>query len=421
MNPSDWLTAPIFTLFQKEITLAQLLAAAFALAAAVFFYRRARLRWLPIYAERLGISAAERATLKSDLLLAFCLLAPAILVKTLGLPDEIRFSELASVGLSELLFLLGFIQVARFFDHFLGAVLPTFLPDNQSLASKTQAARFVAYTLGGLWLVSRTGHDFPLFSVGNYQFRVSNILAALLVLFTSQLVLFLLKRFALARLFRQNQFDAGAQFSINRLFSYVVYVLAAVLIFQSLGIEMTVVWGSCAALLVGAGLGLREAVNDFISGVILLFEKTVKVGDHIEVAGQTGVVRRIGFRTSLVETNDHTTVIVPNSRLFSDKVINFHGEDEVARFRVAVRVDFETDLEMVKILFFEAAMRQPQIEKEPLPKTRISGFFDHGIELELLFFTHDFQGVDDVRAQLRLEILEALRAANIQFGYEKAG
>ena len=225
----------------------------------------------------------------------------------------------------------------------------------------------------------------------------------------------------MARLFRQNQFDRGAQFSINRLFSYVVYVLAAILIFQSLGIEKTVIWGSVAALLVGAGLGLREAVNDFISGVILLFEKTVKVGDQIEVQGQTGIVRRIGFRTSLVETNDHTTVIVPNSRLFSDKVINFHGEDEVARFRVAVRVSYETNLEAARLIFLEAASRQPKIEKEPPPKTRISGFFDFGVEIELLFFTSDFQGVDDVRAQLRAEIFEALQKAGLQLGYEKIG
>ena len=287
-----------------------------------------------------------------------------------------------------------------------------------TFSSKTQSVRFIAYTLGGLWFVGRMGHNWTLFSVGEKAFRVSNILAALLVFFCAKLGLFLLRRFALARLFKTENLDAGAQFSINRLLSYVIYVLAAVLIFQSLGIEMTVIWGSAAALLVGAGFGLREAVNDFISGVILLFEKTVKVGDQIEVQGQLGIVQRIGFRTSLLETRDKTTVIVPNSRLFSDKVLNFHGETDVARFKVAVRVAFDSDIELVKKLLLEASENHASLLTEPPAKVRLVGFFEFGAELELLFFTRDFDGLDDLKSALRVEIFKKMQAASVRFGYD---
>lgn len=421
MNPSEWLSAPLFSLFDKNFTLAQLLGTVAGLAVAVYFYRAVLKNWLPRATVRLGISPTERSQLKGDLLIAFCLLLPAILIKTGNIPDEIRLSDVASVGLSEILFLLGFVQVARFADHFISAVLPGFFVQNTEIFQKTRLVRFIAWTIGGLWLVQRTGRDQVLFTLGDRGFRVSNIFAALLVFFSAQLALFLLRRFALSRIFHRENLDQGTQFSINRLFSFIVYVLAALLIFQSLGIEMTVVWGSMAAVLVGAGLGLRETVNDFISGVILLFEKTVRVGDFIEVQGQSGLVKRIGFRTSLVETRDHTTVVVPNSKLFSDKVINFRGEDAIARFHVSLRVGFDTDLETVRKLMLAAAREQDGINQEPPPKMRVTGFFDHGIEVELLFFVRDFESVDDLKSALRENILAKMRELDVRVGYDGGG
>ena len=364
MNLKEWLSTPLFSLFEKDFTIAQLLGAIAGLVAAIYFYRAVLRNWLPRTSHHLGISQKEKTQLKSDLLIAFCLLLPAILIKTGNITDDIQLSDVASVGLAEILFLIGFVQIARFADHFIGAVLPTFFSHKADFSPKNRLVRLIAWTLGGLWLVHRTGIDQILFTIGDHGFRVSNILAALLVFFSAQLGLFLLQRFALNSLFQRENLDEGAQFSINRLFSYIIYVLAALLIFQSLGIEMTVVWGSMAAVLVGAGLGLREAVNDFISGVILLFEKTIRVGDFIEVQGQSGIVRRIGFRTSLVETRDHTTVVVPNSKLFSDKVINFRGEDAEARFHLPIRVGFDTDLEKVRGILLSSVADYAEIAKQ---------------------------------------------------------
>jgi small-conductance mechanosensitive channel len=418
MNFQDWLTTPLFSFFGKDFNLVQLLAGGFGLISVVVIYRRILKKWLPRIVQKVGISELEKKGLSNDLLIAFCLLAPAILIKTLDIPDDFRLSDVASIGVSEILFLVGFIQVARFFDHLMEAILPTFFIDNQQLTEKTRRVRYLAWTVGGLWFVHRAGHDWTIFSVGNYSFKLSNILAALLVIFSAQLVLFLLKRFTLSRLFQRENLDAGAQFSINRLFSYLVYIFAAVLIFQSLGIEMTVVWGSMAAILVGAGLGLREAVNDFISGVILLFEKTIRVGDFIEVQGQTGVVRRIGFRTSLVETRDSTTIVVPNSKLFSDKVINFQGENAEARFRLPVRVSFEADLDFVEKLMLDSVKNRSGILKSPAPKVRTFGFFEHGVELELLFFVQNFDLVDDIKSEIRTDILKKFQENKIRLGYE---
>lgn len=421
MNPKEWLSAPLFSIFENDFTFAQLIGIVVGLAVAVYFYRAVLRDWLPVATQRLNISQKELSELKRDLLIAFCLLLPAILIKTGNIPDEIKLSDVASVGLAEILFLVGFVQVARFADHFIGAVLPTFFVQNVEFSQRTRLVRYMAWTIGGLYFVHRSGRDQVLFTIGGKGFQISNILAALLVFFSAQLALFLLRRFALNHLFQRENLDQGTQFSINRLFNYVVYVLAALLIFQSLGIEMTVVWGSMAAVLVGAGLGLREAVNDFISGVILLFEKTIRVGDFIEVQGQSGIVRRIGFRTSLVETRDHTTVVVPNSKLFSDKVINFQGENAEARFHLAIRVSFDTNIDTVRNLMLSVAREQSGVLQEPAPTIRLTGFFDHGMEVELLFFVRDFDAVDDVKSDLRERILGKMRELDIRVGYEGGG
>jgi small-conductance mechanosensitive channel len=425
MNFQDWLTTPLFSIFGKVFNFFQLLGGAIGLTIIVLIYRRVLKKWLPRIAQKVGIADHEKRGLTNDLLIAFGLLAPAILIKTLAIPDDFRLSNLASIGVSEILFLIGFVQIARFFDHLIAAILPTFFIDNPQLtvgqgqfAEKTRRVRYLAWTIGGLWFVHRTERDWTIFSVGNYAFKLSNILAALLVVFSAQLVLFLLKRFTLSKLFQREKLDAGTQFSINCLFSYIVYILASILIFQSLGIEMTVVWGSMAAVLVGAGLGLREAVNDFISGVILLFEKTIRVGDFIEVQGQTGVVKRIGFRTSLVETRDSTTVVVPNSKLFSDKVINFQGENAEARFRLPVRVGFEVSLDLVEKLMLESVNNRAGILEKPAPKVRTFGFFEHGVELELLFFVQNFDLVDDLKSEIRTDILKKFQENKIRLGYE---
>lgn len=179
-------------------------------------------------------------------------------------------------------------------------------------------------------------------------FTLVNILNALFILLVARMLSWVVIQFVLKNYYRRKNINVGSQYAINQLLQYFVYVIAILMSLEALGFSITVLWGGAAALLVGIGLGLQETFKDLFSGIIMLFERRVEVGDVVEVDGLIGIVRRIGVRTSLVETRDNITVIVPNSKLIVEKVINWSHFDNKARFFVRVGVAYGSDTELVK-------------------------------------------------------------------------
>jgi len=203
----------------------------------------------------------------------------------------------------------------------------------------------------------------------------------------------------------------------QQLLTYVIYIIAVLLALDSLGIKMTVVWGGAAALLVGVGLGLQQTFDDLISGVIILFERTVEVGDIVQVEGLLGKVSAIGLRTSVLQTQSNSTVLVPNSKLISENIINFSHQDAKTRYFISVGVAYGSDTELVKNLLLQAAEEHPQVLKHPKPLIRFTEFGNSSLNFELHFWTLDNFTIDNLRSDLRFIVDRIFREHNISIPF----
>ena len=153
--------------------------------------------------------------------------------------------------------------------------------------------------------------------------RISNVLTAILVLLVARLVAWILTEIVLYNYYERAKVNVGSRYAFNQLLKYVLFTIAILMAIDQLGVKTTLVLGGLAALLVGVGLGLQQTFNDFFSGVILLFERSVELGDVLQVDGMIGSVKKIGMRASHIETRENITVVVPNSKLVTQNVINW--------------------------------------------------------------------------------------------------
>ncbi len=226
------------------------------------------------------------------------------------------------------------------------------------------------YTLALLSLIQQLGLNYTLFTFKSgdnlVDFKLSKIIVAVAVVFGARLFYWVLTQLALHTYYRRHRINEGSRYAANRLLAYFIYTVAGLMAIEMLGVRLTVIWGGAAALLVGIGLGLQQTFNDLICGIILLFERTVEVGDVVEMDGMVGSVRQIGLRTSLVETRDNVTVIVPNSMLITEKVINWSHFNDKERYRLQVSVAIH-DPQLVKQLLLNAVSNHDTAPALPAP------------------------------------------------------
>ena len=165
---------------------------------------------------------------------------------------------------------------------------------------------------------------------------------------------------------------------------------------ETLGIQMTVLWGGAAALLVGVGLALQQTFNDLISGIILLFERSIEVGDVVNVSGMIGTVKRIGLRTSIVESVDNVTLLVPNSKFINEQVINWSHFDEKVRFKVSVGVAYGSDTKLVRKLLSKVAQENIYVLEYPSPFVRFVDFGSSSLDFQLFFYSRNLIVIEAV-------------------------
>ena len=163
-------------------------------------------------------------------------------------------------------------------------------------------------------------------------------------------------------------------------------------------------------------MGLQQTFNDLFSGILLLFERTVEVGDVVEIDGDIGNVKQIGLRTSLIETRDNVTLIIPNSKLVMDGIINWTHYDSKVRFKIPVGVAYGTDTEKVRELLLQAA-DHPRILDRPASSVRFVNFGDSSLDFELLFYSTNFTGINDVKSDIRFEIDRLFRENAIEIPF----
>jgi small-conductance mechanosensitive channel len=209
------------------------------------------------------------------------------------------------------------------------------------------------------------------------------------------------------------QLRPGAGYAIVTFTRWTIVILGTVLTLAALGIDMAKVTLLASAVGVGIGFGLQNVVNNFVSGLILIVERPVGVGDLIEVGPLLGEVKRIGIRSSIVRTAQGAEVIVPNAELVSKEVVNWTRSDRQRRYDIDVGVAYGSDPEQVMRLLVEAARDVPEIMTNPAPLAMFKGFGDSSLDFRLLAWVQTVDVGLQAQNGLRVAILRKLDSAGI--------
>lgn len=216
----------------------------------------------------------------------------------------------------------------------------------------------------------------------------------------------------------QPRLDLGARQAVGTLARYLVLLIGLLAIVQTAGIDLTTFNVLAGAVGIGVGFGLQNVVSNFIAGVIIMFERPIKIGDRIVVGGTDGSVIEIGARATTVLNNDNIAVIVPNSKFITDEVVNWQYNDNQVRFRIPVAVAYGSDARHVERVLLEVAAADPDVLEQPPPAVRLMQFGDDGLLFELRAWSASL--VDRkgrLASQLNFAIYDRFRAEGIEFPF----
>ncbi len=251
------------------------------------------------------------------------------------------------------------------------------------------------------------------FEVGQFRISLVRIMIGIL-LFTALLFLTrMIQRWLRDRVMAQGRADAGVANSVDTAVGYVGIGLAALISVSYAGFDITSLAIVAGALSVGIGFGLQSIVNNFVSGLILLVERPIKVGDWIVVGDQQGNVRRISVRSTEIETFDRASLIVPNSELISGRVLNWTHRNLLGRVILKLTTDAQADPETVLTILEQAAREQVLVLPTPTPMAALDTFAPDRLEFSLRVTLSDVTTSGRVKSDLHIAILKAFRAAGI--------
>ncbi len=215
------------------------------------------------------------------------------------------------------------------------------------------------------------------------------------------------------RVLSQTTMNRGVQDSVRTGANYVGYILTAAFALSAAGIDFSNMAIIAGALGVGIGFGLQSIVNNFVSGLILLAERPVRVGDWVVTAAGEGIIKKINVRSTEIETFDSCTIIVPNSNLITEPVRNWMHRDTSGRFLVSVNVAYGTDVDLVTEVLQDILKRHPKVLRYPAPLVQLAKFGTIAMEFEVRALVSDiFEGAE-VASQLRLAIVKEFAAKSI--------
>lgn len=192
-----------------------------------------------------------------------------------------------------------------------------------------------------------------------------------------------IKSLLTARLLSRTPLQPGARLAIGTIARYLLLFIGFVIILQAAGIDLTAFNVLAGAIGIGIGLGLQNIANNFISGLIILVERPVQVGDFIDVDKITGTVESIGPRSTRIRTNDNITIIVPNKKLIDENVVNWSYRSDTIRFRIPAQLVHETDIDLATRLMCDAASENPDVAETPKPAVRLMKVDATGLHFEL--------------------------------------
>jgi small-conductance mechanosensitive channel len=256
----------------------------------------------------------------------------------------------------------------------------------------------------------------PIFSLKDSKISISSLLISVIVIF---LAFKMAKKLgALAnKAMSARGIDSGVRDSVDRFVQYAIVCIGVLFSLDNLGVSLTSLAAFGAVLMVGIGFGLQNLAQNFISGVILLLERPIKVGDMINVGSTSGRVVDIRVRATIVQTRDDVTIIVPNSKFISEEVINESYSGQRIRRHIKVGVSYSSDVELVKKILCAAALKQEKVLADPPPQAIFDDFGDSSLNFDLRLWSAEFWEMDLVLSDVRSFIISDLRAAGIEIPF----
>jgi potassium-dependent mechanosensitive channel len=248
---------------------------------------------------------------------------------------------------------------------------------------------------------------------GSFSITPGHLLAFAIAVWASFLVSKFLRFVLEEDVYHHLKLARGIPYAISTILHYLVLLLGFFIALGALGIDLTKVTLLAGAFTVGIGFGLQNVINNFVSGLILLFERPIKVGDVIEAGGNVGEVSRIGIRASVIRTADGSEVIVPNGSLISSQVTNWTFSDRQRAVEVSVNVAGGADSQRVVELLKRTATAQSGVSKDPLPQVYVTNFSAGAVTFQLRAWTDRHEDWTQLRSDLSVAVNEALAREKI--------
>nr|WP_078063370.1 mechanosensitive ion channel domain-containing protein [Bacteroides ihuae] len=218
-------------------------------------------------------------------------------------------------------------------------------------------------------------------------------------------------------MYRSKHLDLGKKYSINNLVRYIITIITFGWILQLFGFNLKIILAGSAALLVGVGLGLQNLFSDFVSGIIILIDSSIKVNDVIDINGLVCEVREINLRTTLVLTRDDKFILLPNTLLTKNELINWTHSISSSRFEVSVGVDYSSDIDLVMKVMKEVCEQQEGVLNVPAPFVRFNDFGDSSLLFTVYFWCENVFRVENIKSQIRHDLFYKFRQHNISIPF----
>lgn len=260
--------------------------------------------------------------------------------------------------------------------------------------------------------------NFPLIKIGTASITLWTILLNVLLVILFVLVSSRVKNWILNTLSKRRGINISNWRAVVTLSYYAILLIGLIGILQTTGLDLSLFTVLTGAIGIGVGFGMQSIFSNFISGIIILLEKPLKLGDRIEVGEVSGNVHSISVRATTIITNDNVSIIIPNSDFITKQVTNWSHSGSSVRISISVAVSYDSDPEIVEKLLLRVADNEPGVLKNPVPKVRLEEFGESGLKFSLLVWTSEYNDRKGaLRSLLNFSVLKEFKAQRIQIPF----